>query len=137
MANWRAIAMAMRKPDFTHLPVTIRRWKGLRMEKIEIHRDQITVTERGLFGKTKWTESVSAFRGLLRRTDLAIGVGGGVMAPTASEYTNHLLELVHPEKEKTVLLFVTTKEEIIRKMWKDAAHSLDLPDLEPEPDNAE
>ena len=41
MANWRAIAMAMRKPDFTHLPVTIRRWKGLRMEKIEIHRDQI------------------------------------------------------------------------------------------------
>ncbi len=53
--------MAWDNPDFTNLPVVIRWSEGGEKQKIEIHRDSITVTESGIFGKKKWLEPVPAF----------------------------------------------------------------------------
>ncbi len=124
--------MAWGKPNFTRLPVTIRRWKGFKRERIEIHRDQITVTEKGIFGEKKWTEPVSAYKSLLHRTDLQIRSESefGFMGPDRVYlHTVYLLELIHPNHEKTLLIFRTPEEKVIRQMWKDAARALNLPAL--------
>ncbi len=138
--------MAWGRPDFARLPVTIRRWKGLKREKIEIHRELVTVTERGVFGEKKWTEPMATFEGVLCRMITQIG---GDESGAHSLYNIHLLELIHPEQEKTVLLYQTTsyvghirgfggpfeKEQRVRKMWKDASHALNLPALQQAPDD--
>ena len=123
--------MAKDMPDFSHLPVTIR--SGGRT--IEIGRDFVRVTETGLLGGEHWEEPLSAFTGILRRTD---AVGGGDI------YSNvHLVELVHPDTKKTLQLYQADAEEGIRKLWKktdaeegihnlwkDAARALNLPALD-------
>ena len=70
-------------PDFSRLPVTIHRWKLGKRQTIEISRDLVRVTEKGLHA-SKWDEPVSAFKGILRRRDeetqsgpAAMGFGGG------------------------------------------------------------
>lgn len=115
----------MQIPDFSHLPVTIRRWKLPKRQTIEIHRGVTRVTEKGLFG-TKWNEPISAFKGVLRRKDAR-------SQPTMEggcPVTCHLVELVHPHKDKTLLVHEATKEGGIRKLWHDAACALDLPALD-------
>lgn len=116
--------MAMKIPDFSHLPVTVRRWKLGKRQTIEIHRDLVRVTEKGLFA-TKWDEPVSAFEGVLRRKDTQITGGEHV-----SMVTYYLVELVHPDTKKTLRLYQANKEVGIRKLWKDVACALDLPALD-------
>jgi hypothetical protein len=109
-------------PDFSRLPVTIRRWKFGKRRTIEISRDLVKVRETGLFA-SKWTEPVSAFKGILRRAkEEDRGEGGVVMV--------HFVELVHPDRKKTIRLYKADKEEGIRTLWKDAAHALHLTALD-------
>ncbi|MFX0201335.1 MAG: hypothetical protein ACFFCW_34910 [Candidatus Hodarchaeota archaeon] len=108
-------------PDFSHLPVTIRRLKLGKRQSIEIHRDLVRVTEKGLFA-TKWNEPVSAFKGVLLRQIVG---GGGQYAHVA-----HLVELVHPDKDKTLRLYKSLRVEEVRKLREDAACALDLPLLD-------
>ncbi|NIO21162.1 MAG: hypothetical protein GTN76_10580 [Candidatus Aenigmarchaeota archaeon] len=91
-------------PDITYLLVTIRRLKFGKRQTIEIHCDLVRVTEKGLFA-TKWSEPVSAFKGVLLRK---IQRGGGKYS-----FWVHAVELVHPDKDKTLLLAIegTTGEE--------------------------
>ncbi len=109
-------------PDFSHLPVTIRRLKFGKRQTIEIHRDLVRVTEKGLF-TTNWNEPVSAFIGVLPRKIIALG---GEQSPDFL----HLVELVHPDKDKNLLLYKTPGKKRMRKLWEDAACALDLALLE-------
>ncbi len=105
--------------DFSRFPVTIR-------GTIEIERDLVRVTGMGVFGEQKWEEPVSAFRGVLRRTDLEPrAVYGGTYRVRV-----HRVELVHPDSGKTLLLYQADTDEGIRKVWRDAARALDLPALD-------
>ena len=113
--------MAKDMPDFSRLPVTIRRRKLGKRQTIEIHRDFVKVTEKGLFA-TNWEEPVAAFEGVLRRRDREPRRGGRY-APV------HLVELVHPNTTKTLRLYKAEKKEGIHKLWEDAARALDLPAL--------
>ena len=130
--------MARGKPDFAHLPVTIRRWKGFKRQRIEIHRDLVTVTERAVFGEKKWAEPVSAYKGVLLRT--SIGPGGyyeGI--PIFSNVRYYRLELAHLEHEKTLLLYetndLTPLSARVFEMWEPAARTLNLPALKQTPDD--
>jgi hypothetical protein len=122
-AGKREALIVMGIPDFSYLPVTIRRLKFGKRQTIEIQRDLVRVTEKGLFA-TKWSEPVSAFKGVLVRE---IMVGGGRYS---SPHVCHLIELVHPDKDKTLLLYKTTREEEMHKLREDAACALDLPLLD-------
>lgn len=117
-------------PDFSRLPVTIHRWKLGKRQTIEISRDLVRVTEKGLHA-SKWDEPVSAFKGILRRRDeetqsgpAAMGFGGGI------KVTVHLVELVHPDRRKTIRLYKADTEKDIKKLWKDAARALHLSALD-------
>ena len=118
--------MTKEVPDFSHLPVTIRRWKLGKRQTIEIHRDFVRFTERGLFARN-WEEPLSAFEGVLCRTATEAR-GGGVEVTIWVPV--HLVELVHPDTKKTLRLYKTNEEEGIRKLWEDAAKALDLPALD-------
>ncbi len=115
--------MAKDMPDFSHLPVTIRRWKIGKRQTIEIDRDFVRVTEKGL-AAANWAVSTSAFKGVLRRTD-AETPGGW-----AREVTVHLVELAHPDPTKTLRLYKHDEEKGTRKLWVDAARALGLPALD-------
>ena len=91
--------MAADIPDFSHLPVTIRRWKFATRQSIEIDRDFVKVTEKGLFW-ANWEEPLSAFIGVLRRTETEVRGGGQYSQPV----TVHFVELVHPSPAKTLRL---------------------------------
>jgi len=118
----------MDKPDFSYLPVIINRGKLFKRQTIEISRELVRVTGKGSFA-AQWDEPVSAFKGILRRTDEDTSIGmpeyGGGM-----KVTIFLVELVHPDRRKTILLYKSDTEEVIRKLWKDAARTLHLPALD-------
>ena len=107
-------------PDFSHLPVTIRRWKFVKRQTIEIERGLVRVTEKGL-GATKWEEPLSRFRCIRLRTKFSLGGEAGHGG------TYYRIELEHPVPRKTVMLCEITKEEKARKIWKDAALRFNLP----------
>ncbi len=115
-------------PDFSRLPVTIQRWKLGKRQTIEISRDLVRVTEKGLYA-SNWDEPVSAFKGILRRTDEETRAGGGPEGGSM-KVTVHLVELVHPDRRKTIRLYEADTEEDIRKLWKDAARALHLSALD-------
>ncbi len=108
--------------DFSRFPVTIRG------RTIEIQRDLVRVTEMGVSGEQKWEEPVSAFRGVLRRTDKEDRhVVTGPWSSATVWVTVHRVELVHPDSGKTLRLYLADTDEGIRKVWRDTARALDLP----------
>lgn len=114
-------------PDFSRLPVTIHSWKLAKRQTIKISHDFVRVTEKGL-NASKWEEPVSAFRGILRRTDEETqGVGP---QGEGGKVTVHLVELDHPDRRKTIRLYKSESGEDIRKLWKDAARALHLAALD-------
>ena len=144
--------MAWDNPEFTHLPVTIRRWKGFKREIIDIRRDTITVTEVGVFSKKRWVEPVSAYEGVLLESKIGVKYWGDDDAETPTKVypweerpswddkvelsVIHRVILVHSDQDKTLLVFEAvdqrSDEELreIRKTWMDAVHALGLPALE-------
>ncbi len=118
--------MAADIPDFSHLPVTIRRWKFTKRQSIEIDRDFVKVTEKGLFA-TNWKEPLSAFLGVVGGTVQESRVACG---PEGRTITVHVLNLVHPDRTKNVRLYKAGEDEEIRALWKEAARALDLPALD-------
>ena len=117
--------MAKEMPDFSHLPVSISRWKLGKHRIIKVHPDFVKVTEQGLNARN-WEEPVSAFEGVLRRRDTETR-GSGQHSYTV---TVHLVELIHPDEKKTLRLYKADEEEGIRKLWEDAARALNLPALD-------
>ena len=114
----------MRIPDFSNLPVTISRWKFGKRQTIKVYSDIVSVTEMGLFTANWWEEPLSGFKGVLHRRH--IETGGGEMPHVI---TLHLLELVHPNKKKTLRIYEGKNEKNIYKLWKEAADTLRLPAL--------
>ncbi len=110
-------------PDFSHLPVTIRRWKFAKRQSIEIDRDFVKVTEKGL-DAVNWDEPVLAFTGVVLRRDSGF-VWSQYPGPPAFR-----VMLVHPDPSKTVLLHVTHVEEVARAAWQDAGRKLGLTTLD-------
>jgi Tfp pilus assembly protein PilF len=109
-------------PDFSNLPVKISRWKLGKKQTIEISRDLITVTEKGLFANN-WSEPVSTFTGTLREKYT-------VRHGDSGSKTYHKVELVHPDEDKAVPIYKAREEKGIRRLSETAARALNLPVLE-------
>ncbi len=118
------------KPDFSRLPIKIRRgiFFGTR---IVINHNIVTVRFEECFSRTTWTEPVSAFRGIRRITEarvIAVKMGFSIR-------TTHRIELLHPDDTRTLILHIegdqrdSGQDKRIGKLWKDAALTLNLPAL--------
>jgi hypothetical protein len=83
---------------------------------------RFTVTERGLMGVKSWSEPLSAYDGVLRRTRL--------VRTKNSSYTLYMIDLVHPDPDRHINLYTDTRETGFREMWEEYAKRLRLPALE-------
>ena len=94
-----------KRPDFSHLPVTISGCIFSGRPTIKIDRYLVKVTEEGWFGavQSEWNAPVSDFRGVLRRSEMLL-MGGG---DGAEWVTWHNLILAHPDQKKSLELYTS------------------------------
>jgi len=91
-------------------------------ERVVLSRKEIRFTRKSLFGTRTWCEPTRSFQGILRRTVRR--------SRSHSRYTVYLLELVHPDKDKTVTIYRSTSGEGFRQRQEEACRALGLPALE-------
>jgi hypothetical protein len=89
-----------------------------------IDGERISVTKKSLFGTTQWSEFISAYEGVQSRSEYH---SGGKNSPS---YTLYIVELVHKDPKKTVLLYQSDSNEVFRVIWEDYCRKLSLPAIE-------
>ena len=74
---------------------------------------EIELRARSIFGRTQWSEPISAYAGVVAREEYH---SGGDKSPS---YTNYILELRHrDDKKKTVKLYSSRSGEGFRQQWE-------------------
>lgn len=87
--------------------------RSLRWRTYTVDRMLVSCDSRSLFGHEAWQESLGAYQGVRL---LSVGQRGGTL---------HVVQLVHPQPDRRVPLFVTTDAEAARRQqrdWADALH---------------
>ena len=93
---------------------------------MEIGDDFVQVSERSLVGPRQWREPLSAFAGVQLNSDVE-------NRPHLGMRQWHEVVLRHRDPEKTLVLHGSSRLGDVRKVWRDAAESLDLPAIENTP----
>ena len=93
----------------------------LRRRNVRFEKDCVWVKERTWFTTEEWYAPYSDFEGVLWREHILRGKN--------STTTFQIIELKHPEAEKTLPLRVTTKKKPPKRDWDDYARKLGLPAL--------
>ncbi len=90
--------------------------------RIAFDGSAFTVAEHGLKGTRQWSEPVSAYHGVLRHTRR--------VRTKNRSYTVYLIDLVHPDEDRKINLYTSTKEGGFREKWEQFARDVGLPALE-------
>ena len=90
----------------------------LRRRFVRFERDCVWVKERKWFTTEEWYAPYSDYEGVLWREH--------TRRSKNSSTTFQIIELKHPEDDKTLPLLVTTKKKSPRQDWNDYAHKLGL-----------
>ncbi len=85
-------------------------------------RDGVEVVGRSPFGREKWWQAYSGFKGVLHREH--------TVSRKNSTTTYQIIELLHDEPDKTLPLLVEASKAMPRDAWERYAKWLDLPALE-------
>ncbi len=104
-------------------------------------RQQILITEtdvhydkKSLFGKKEWYEALTAYRGVLHRTERRSS-GSSSSGGSRSSTTYYLVELIHPERSKTIKLWESRSKQGHRSEWEGYAKFLNIPAIEKDGDD--
>jgi hypothetical protein len=81
-----------------------------------------SVTERGLLGGKSWTEPLSGYDGVLRKTKR--------VKTKNSSYTLYMVDLIHPDPDRRINLYTDTSSGEFRAKWEEYARQLNLPAFE-------
>lgn len=81
-----------------------------------------SVAERGLLGGKSWTEPLSAYDGVLRKTKR--------VKTKNSSYTLYMVDLIHPDPDRRINLYTDTSDAGFRSKWEGYARQLNLPAFE-------
>ena len=93
-----------------------------RRRKVTFLGDGVEVEGRGLRGAESWYEPYTGFRGVLHRQE--------VVRRKNSSTTYQIIELLHEDPARCVLLYVKPTKKVPRERWEDYARRLKLPALE-------
>ena len=88
--------------------------------------EQVSVTRKSAFGTRQWTARMSEFTGIRNRSEFH---SGGKNSPS---YTLYIVELLHPDSQKTVRLYESRMNAGIRGIWENACRALNLAAIEGE-----
>jgi hypothetical protein len=89
-----------------------------------IDGERVIVTKKSMFGMTQWSEFISGYEGVQSRNEYH---SGGKNSPS---YTLYIVEMLHKEPKKTVLLYQSDNNEMFRIIWEDYCQKLNLPAVE-------
>jgi hypothetical protein len=89
---------------------------------IDEHR--VAVTKKSLFGTRQWSEQLSAFEGVLSRSEYH---QGGKNQPS---YTLYIVELRHSDSKKAVKLYESRSDLDFRTIWEGYCRRLNMPAVE-------
>lgn len=81
-----------------------------------------TVSERGLRGGAEWREPLSAYRGVMSRTQR--------VSTKNSSYLLYIIDLVHEDFDRKINLYTNTSKQGFREKWESYARALNLPAME-------
>ena len=93
-----------------------------------IDRNRVTVTKKSLLGTKQWSEPLSAFEGILSRSEYH---SGGKNRPS---YTLYIVELRHADPKKAVRLYESRSDLDFHPIWEDYCRQLALPAVETDGD---
>ena len=93
-----------------------------RRRRVTFLGDGVEVEGRGLRGAESWYEPYGAFKGVLHRQE--------VVRRKNSSTTYQIVELLHEDPERCVLLYVKPTRKVPRERWESYARRLKLPALE-------
>jgi hypothetical protein len=95
-----------------------------RQDIMRFEKDRVVVTEAGLLYDTIWEEAYSAFKGVsLRKRRTKSG---------SSRFTYQIIELKHPDPQKTLPLFVDLTGKTPTRRWLSYVDIFDLPPIKGE-----
>lgn len=95
----------------------------LRRKRSAVFRgDGVEVEGRGLWGAESWYQPYTAFKGVLHREE--------VVKRKNSSTTYQIVELLHDDPKRCVLLYVRPTTKLPRERWENYARLLKLPALE-------
>jgi hypothetical protein len=92
--------------------------------KLSIELKEISYQKSSLFGNTYWVEPLDQYKGILHRSEYHSG------GKNSSSYTLYIIELLHEDKEKKILLYQSRSDSGVRALWEDYCRALKLPALE-------
>ncbi len=93
-----------------------------RKRSVVFRGDGVEVEGRGLWGAESWYQPYTAFKGVLHREE--------VVKTKNSTTTYQIVELLHEDPKRCVLLYVKATTERPRERWEGYARRLELPALE-------
>lgn len=93
-----------------------------RKRKATFRGDGVEVEGRGLWASESWYHPYTAFKGVLHREE--------VVKTKNSSTTYQIIELLHDDPKRCVLLYVQATTELPRERWEGYARRLKLPALE-------
>lgn len=99
-------------------------WLLTRQERTIIHADHVEQTVRSIFGRREWSEPLTAFPGVVYRSEYHSG------GKNSSSYTLYIVELHHEDKKKRIKLYSSRSDSGVRGIWEDCCRYLELPALE-------
>jgi hypothetical protein len=94
----------------------------VRRKVITFEGSRISVVQRGLRGTRSWRQPLSAYRGVKAHTRR--------VRRNKRSYTLYLVDLLHPEAERTVNLYTAASKRDWREKWEHYARRLNMPALE-------
>jgi len=99
-------------------------WRGGRQNSLVFERTHVVVTEVGLFKDNVWEVPYKEFKGVYMRKRRA--------KSGSSRTTYQIIELKHPDDEKTLPLFVDKTRKTPTERWQNYAKLFDIPPLREE-----
>ncbi len=93
-----------------------------RTRSVVFRGDGVEVEGRSLWGSESWYQPYTAFKGVLHREE--------VVKTKNSSTTYQIIELLHDDPKRCVLLYVRPTTKLPRERWESYARLLELPALE-------
>ncbi len=91
---------------------------------LDFDGSSIRMRRQFLFGAKEWSEQLSAYRGVVARSEHHSG------NRNSASYTLYIVELVHPDSSRNVKLWQSRRSDGFRTRWESYCRELGLPALE-------